>query len=495
MSKPVLTIAGCGTGALEALFGARTLLGRDLELCLIAPEREFHYRPLDPDSLFRPVRERSLRIADIASQAGAKLVADRTVVVDEQRRCVLTRAGDTVNFDYLLLAPGGRFKRALRQGDLWVRGGDPGFLDDIIIQLGAGKIHSVAVVVPRGARWSVPAYELALVVAWSTAHATGAQVTLLTSEEAPLAALGDAASAAVANELDAAGVKLVVGVEVADAPAATPGRATRADGLRLMRLPEDSADAAEALTGLPTDPARMRFGGSSRMAFDRVISLPTVVGPQIAGVAADTAGFVEVDETLRVRGSESVWAVGACLAATLEHSALAARQADVAIAAIASELAGTPPAETLPAGAAELTGILLTGRREQWLAENPAGTQEPSTRCLWWPPGRAVGTMLAQEIAARDNSLDTNLPAAPDGLVVQAPVTLDHAAVAVPAAIWSTEQDRLLEIRQRQMRSIGRREREAQEELRELESGLETLAARQEQAIRELRQHGYLRSR
>jgi hypothetical protein len=45
------------------------------------------------------------------------------------------------------------------------------------------------------------------------------------------------------------------------------------------------------------------------------------------------------------------------------------------------------------------------------------------------------------------------------------------------------------------MRSIGRREREAQEELRELESGLETLATRQEQAIRELRQHGYLCSR
>ena len=86
MRAPVLTIVGCGTGALEALIGARKLLRPDAELCLIAPEREFHYRPVDPDSLFRPVRERSLRIANVAAQAGARLVVDRADVVDEQRR-------------------------------------------------------------------------------------------------------------------------------------------------------------------------------------------------------------------------------------------------------------------------------------------------------------------------------------------------------------------------------------------------------------------------
>ncbi len=196
-----------------------------------------------------------------------------------------------------------------------------------------------------------------------------------------------------------------------------------------------------------------------------------------------------------MRGSERVWAVGACLAATLEHSALAARQADAAVAAIAAEMSGAPLVEPLQPGATELTGILLTGRREQWLAENPVGTREPSTRCLWWPPGRAVGTMLAQQIAAWDTSLESDLPSGPDGLVVRAPVTLDHAATAAPPAVWASDEDRRLEIRRRQTRSIARREREAQEQLRELENGLETLAARQEQAIRELRQHGYLRGR
>jgi len=492
MSVPLLTIAGSGTGALEALLGARKLLGAQVELCLIAPEREFHYRPIHPDSLFAPVRERSLRIAEIAKIAGARLVADRAAVVDQQRRSVLTRDGDSVGFDYLLLAPGGRSKRALRQGELWMRGGDPAFLDDIIVELGTGKIHRVAVVVPRGARWSVPAYELALVMAWSTANAARAKVTLITAEEQPLAALGDATSTAVARELDAAGVELLTAVESVDVPAPESGR--RAKAVELFLLPEDSDPAADPLIGQPTDPDHMRPSGGSRVAFDRMISLPTVVGPQIAGVATDAAGFIEVDETLRVCGSERVWAVGACLAATLEHSALAARQADAAIAAIAAEVSGTPSGEPLE-GATELTGILLTGRREQWLAENPVGTREPSTRCLWWPPGRAVGSMLAEQIAAWDTSLESKLPSGPEGLVVRAPIALDHGGAAAPTGVWTSDEDREREIRSRQGRAIARREREAEEELRELESGLETLAARQEQAIRELRQHGYLRER
>jgi sulfide:quinone oxidoreductase len=494
MSVPVLTIVGCGTGALEALIGARKLLRPDAELCLIAPEREFHYRPVDPDSLFRPVRERSLRIADVAAQAGARLVVDRADVVDEQRRIVLTRDGDTVNFEYLLLAAGGRFRRALRQGELWVRGGDPGFLDDMIAELGAGKIHRVAVVVPRGARWSLPAYELALVLAWSTAQAAGAHVTVITSEEEPLAALGAATSAAVVGELEAAGVEVLAGVEAVDAPADAAHAVGRINAVQLVLVAE-GADATDALSGQPTDPARVRLSGGSRVAFDRLISLPTVIGPSIAGVAADAGGFVEVDETLRVRGSERVWAVGACLAATLEHGALAARQADAAVAAIAAEISGTPLVEPLQPGATDLTGILLTGRREQWLAENPVGTREPSTRCLWWPPGRAVGTMLAEQIAARDTSLENDLPSSPDGLVVRAAITLDHAAPATPTVAWGSDEDRRRDIQRRQVLSIARREREAEEQLRELESGLETLAARQQQVIRELRQQGYLRGR
>ena len=505
MASPVVCVVGAGTTGLEALLVAREELGAKSELRLIAPEREFRYRPMSAGSLFRPAKERGLAIADVVAQAGATWVADRAEVVHEAERTVLTRDGDTVDFDFLLLATGTRSKRPLRQGYVWERGGDPGFLDRIIMEVVAGEVRSVAVAVPRGARWPLPAYELALVLAWM-ATGTDARVTLITAEERPLGALGPGATDAVARELDAAGVEAITGVEVSDDRSGNPESREPVD---LLLVPEEPADQADALTGKPThanhaaeaadvplgkptDSARVRLGAGSVAEFDRLISLPTAVGQFIAGVATDAAGFVEVDETLKVCGSERVWAAGGCIAAALEHSALAARQADAAIAAIATAITGA----TTPPVTPELTGMLLTGQRDQWLAENPVGTREPSTRCLWWPSGRAVGRMLAQRIAAWDPSVDQALPSPPRGLVIRAPVALGCSGrppVSAGAEVSAeVRAERLRDIENRQLMAVQRRKRAAEAELRVLDAELQTLAAHQQEVIRELQQHGYL---
>jgi sulfide:quinone oxidoreductase len=496
VASPVVCVVGGGTAGLEGLLLARRQLGSAADLCLIAPEREFRYRPMSPDSLFRPAKERGLAIVDIASEAGARRVADRAVLVDEVQRSVVTRDGDTVTFDFLLLAVGARPRRALRQGYLWVRGVDPVFLDQILGELAARTVRDVAVVVPRGARWPIPAYELALVLAWTVAG-TPAHITLITTEPEPLRALGAAAADAVAHELDVAGVELITGVEVIDA---VRHDGTRSDRANVNLVPEPPADAADALIGRPTGSARGQPYGDSTRAFDRLISLPTVDGPSIAGVATDAAGFIEVDTTLKVCGSERVWAAGACVAAGLEHSALAARQADAAIAAIAEQCAdGVAADPTIPSGAPELTGMLLTGQRDAWLAENPLGTREPSTRCLWWPPGRAVGQMLAQHIAAWDPSAEHALLRSRDGLLIRTPVALGCSleASVTPGAPVSDDvrRARIRDIENRQLMAVRRREREADAELRALSSRLDALAAHQQQVIRELQQHGYLRAR
>ena len=333
MARPVVCVVGAGTAGLEALLSAREELGPSAELRLIAPEREFRYRPKSA-SLFRPAGEGSLAIGDLVAEVGATWVKSSAEAVYQAERTVLTRDGDTVDFDYLLLAPGTRSKRALRQGYLWVRGGDPSFLDRIIQGLLAGEARSVAVAVPRGARWPLPAYELALVLSWSTAG-TGARITLITTEERPLGALGAAAADVVARELDAAGVEAIAGVEVAD------GR---------------SGDGADSVC--------VRLGPGSVAEFDRVIALPIAVGPFIGGVATDASGFVDVDETLRVCGSERVWAAGGCIAAALEHSALGARQADTAIAAIAAAISGAtaPVAPDLDRHALDRAARPMAGR-------------------------------------------------------------------------------------------------------------------------------------
>ena len=484
--QPVVCVVGAGTAALEGLMSARARLGPLVELRLVAPDREFRYRPMDPDSPFRPARERGLKIADVAKEVDARWIADRADIVDESERIVITREGDVVHFDYLLLAPGERSARALHQGQVWARGADPGFLDETIQAMASAEASSVAVVVPRGARWPLPAYELALVLAWSKV-ADSSSVTLLTAEERPLAAFGSQASGLVEHELAAAAVKVVVGVEVIDAPN-KDGRGSGAVGLEL--LAEEPGEAA--LLAKPTDPAQPRVNPDTpELEFDRLISLPTVAGPQIAGVPVDPLGLVGIDETLRVWESERIWAAGGCVSAALEHSALSARQADAAVEAMASVITGNAERHTAP----NLTGVILQEQRDRWLAENPIGIREPSTRCLWWPPGRAVGHMLAQRIAAWDPTVEAIPANLPEGLIVSLPVALGHQ-VSAPASIdTDTRKAQLREIESRQSMAVRRKEAEAEAELRTMSSDLRALAERQEATIKELRQHGYLRDR
>jgi sulfide:quinone oxidoreductase len=495
MARPVVCIVGAGTAGLEALLSVRETLGASVDLSLVAPDREFRYRPTHRDSLFRPARERGLKVADLVAETGATWIRDRAEVVRESERCLLTRDGDTVEFDYLLLAAGERSKRPLAQGYLWKRGGDPSFLDEIIRQIAAGKIASVAVAVPRGARWSVPAYEIALVLAWSAAG-TGAAITLITAEERPLDALGSAASDAVSEELKLAGVETITGVELADAPARSARPMTVAD---LIIVPERAEDEATALIGKPTDPARMQIGAGVAREFERLISLPVMLGPHVAGVARDRAGFVAVDESLKVCGSEVVWAAGGCIAGALEHSALSAQQADAAVAAITAVCRHAGAGSGISPDALEIAGVLLTGQREQWLAENPIGTSEPSTRCIWWPPGRAVGKRLAHRIAAWDPSVHERLPAHTSGLAIRAPLTLgcNGALAAEPSAVVTDAvlHARLHDLESRQLMAMQRLEREAAAEVRALSAGLQTLAADERHVIHMLREHGYLRER
>jgi sulfide:quinone oxidoreductase len=493
MARPVVCIVGASVAALEALLWAGEALGDRAELQLIAPENEFRYRPMNSGSLFRPAREHGLAIADLVAEAGASRVADRVDAVHQPERQLLTRDGDIYAFDYLLIALGARSKRAVSRGYVWERGHDPGFLDRTIAEVVAGQVRSVAVVVPRGARWPIPAYELALVLAW-TASGTGARIALVTPEEHPLAALGPEATEAVSRELDSAGVETISGVELLDEPRPEDQPIRPTD---LVLLPEEPDARAGSLTGRPTDPARLRLGEGSPVHYDRLISLPTVEGPFLAGVAEDADGFIEVDDGLKVCGSDRVWAAGGCVAAALEHSALGARQADSAIAAIVAAITGEPSTEPpAPTGAPELTGILLTGHRDQWRAENPPGTQEPSTRCLWWPPGRAVGRMLARRIAAWDPSLQQELPPHPSGLLIRVPVALGcNHTPSVTARDEVTNEVRVArqrDIENRQLLAVKRRERAANAQIRAMDTELHTLAEHQQEAIRELKQHGYL---
>jgi len=439
---PVLAVLGAGTAGLEALLSARQRLP-GAQLCLIAPELTFRYRPIDARAPLAPSAERALPIADLVAETGAAWVRDRAAAVHPTEREVVTRDGDTVGYDFLVVAAGARSRAAVPDGCVWERGHDPAYLDLTIEGILRGRIHHAAIVVPHGARWSIPAYELTLVLAWKAAG-TRARISLITAEPAPGAALGQAAADLIAAELADAGVQLRC-----------------SDTLRDSDRP------------------------------DRVISLPAMIGPSLAGLPTDANGFVDVDHALRVPGGGRVWAVGGCAAAALAHSALGARQADAAIAQIAAAVSGDdrdgPPA--MP----DVSGLLMTGQRERWLADNP-GSRGVSTRCLWWPPGRAVGHMLAGRIAAWDPSSLDRLPERPQGLVISAPVALGapHQPVESGEASEAVRTARARDVENRQLMAVRRREREANAELRELRDRLETFTLEEHEIVRDLEHHGYL---
>ena len=104
--------------------------------------------------------------------------------------------------------------------------------------------------------------------------------------------------------------------------------------------------------------------------------------------------------------------------------------------------------------------------------------------------------MLAQRIAAWDPSVHQALPEQTGGLPIRAPVALGCSGMPSVSAGAEVSAEvrtaRLRDIEMRQLMAIRRRELAADAELRALEAGLQTLAAHQQEVIRELQQHGYL---
>jgi sulfide:quinone oxidoreductase len=184
----------------------------------------------------------------------------------------------------------------------------------------------------------------------------------ITPEELPLRVFGRTASAAVAKAMEDAGVELMAASYV-----------DRADRGTLHVSP----------AGQVIDAGRM-------------VTVPRLAGPGIAGLPADEQGFIPVDEHGRVRGVDSVFAAGDGTTFPIKQGGVAAQQADAAALAIA-RTAGVaveaPPFDPV------LRAKVLTGARAEFLREalGPEGGEETSTaseHALWWPPTKVAAPYL-----------------------------------------------------------------------------------------------------
>ena len=151
---------------------------------------------------------------------------------------------------------------------------------------------------------------------------------------------------------------------------------------------------------------RVRLGaGGNELQVDRVVSLPRIDGPAIAGLPADAGGFLVTDSHGRVNGAPGVYAAGDITAFPIKQGGIACQLADAAAAQIAVDAGAAVEAAPF---APVLRGILLTERWARFLRRDAGGHgdhDDVAGRALWWPPTKIAGRELAGYLETIDEEL------------------------------------------------------------------------------------------
>jgi len=364
-----VVIAGGGVAALEAMLALRALAEDRVAVDLIAPDREFAYRPLTVGAPFGVGRSRSFDLSDLARQGGARHYRDAIKSVDVRGRRVTARCGAEFPYDALLVAVGAGSHEPLQDAVTFRGEGDVKAVRNLLAEMSEGRIRKLVFALASSLSWSLPLYELALMTArhLDRAGLRRVQLTLVTPEARPLAIFGEEASIAVERRLSEGGIAVRTGVSPIELR----------DG-RLMLLP----------------------GG--QLSADAVVTLAVPNGRAIPGLAPDAAGFLPTDRHGRVRGFQHVFAAGDITDFPLKQGGLAAQQADAAAQAIAAEAGSSvAPAPFHPV----LRGLLLTGEVPEYLratlGEGGSNGDGAGVEPLWWPPMKIAAKYLGPFLASQ----------------------------------------------------------------------------------------------
>jgi sulfide:quinone oxidoreductase len=359
-----VVVAGGGVAGLETLIALRGLVGHRVALTLVAPEDDFTVRALEVFERFGLGRAQRYALAELATDLDASFVRDAVARVERDDRVVHLQSGEELAYDVLVLAVGAFPYPAFAHGVCFEDTRDGTAFEEVVADLRAGLAARIAIVVPPGCAWTLPAYELALMVA---ALAEPRELTLVTPEHQPLSVFGAPAADLARSELEAAGVELLAGVHAT--------------------VPQ---------------PTLVQLAPGASLACDRVVHLPLLSGPNYPGVPCDETGFVLVDDAFRVRDAEDLYAVGDATAGAHKQGGLAAQQADVAAAHIARRAGAVrSPGPYRPV----LRGLLRTVHGPRYMRAEPPGgaiSAEVAEKCLWWPPSKVASHWLTPWLAARD---------------------------------------------------------------------------------------------
>ena len=385
-----VVIVGGGVAALEGALALAALAPDLVDVELVAPERDFTYRPMLVAEPFGHGSVRTFPLLRLTEAAGASFREAVVTGVDAEQRLVRTASSDAISYDELLLAPGAVPVTAV-PGALCFRGPtEAGALERVLNDAASGSVDRIVFAVPAGAAWALPLYELALLArSWLVDEgSSGVSIAVVTAEHAPLQLFGATASDAIAELLEARGIELFTD--------ATP---------------------------LAFDDGVLTAAPSREIETDVTVALPRLEGPRLHGVPHDPHGFIPTDDHGLVAGEVDVWAAGDATTFPLKQGGIAAQQADAAAESIAASAgAAIDPEPFRPV----LRGLLLTGMVPRFLRAEP-GTPSSAvdTEPLWWPPAKIVGRHLAPFLAehlglsellpdaARDSAIEVEIELTP----------------------------------------------------------------------------------
>jgi sulfide:quinone oxidoreductase len=364
-------VAGGGMAAIEAMLALRDIAGDLVSVTLVAPDGDFHYRPLSVAEPFALGRALTIPLATVARDVGAELRHGAITAVDADAHTARLESGETLTYDALLVAVGARRSAALPHAKTFRGQEDTESVHGLIQDIEGGYSRRIVFVVPGGVVWTLPIYELALMVA-ERAYAlslSGVELTIVTPEERPLGIFGPAASDDLERMLDEAGISVET--------------ATRAE--------------------IPAGGTVVLHPHGRVLEADRIVALPVTTPIPIEGLPRDRDGFIPVDSHGQVRGADGVYAAGDGTWFPVKQGGLACQQADAAAESIAARAgADVEPTPFRPV----LRGKLLTGARPLYMRTDISGTagdeSVSSAHTLWWPPGKVAGAYLAPYLVARE---------------------------------------------------------------------------------------------
>jgi sulfide:quinone oxidoreductase len=362
-----VVIAGGGVAALETVMALRDLVGDGVKITIVAAEPDFVYRPMTVAQPFGFGDALRIPLEQFADDFDTEFVLAAVLAVNPAERRIVGANGLVLPYGTLVVAVGARVVAAFADAITFGTSGSAEAMGNLIGDLKRRDVRRIAFVAPTLTGWTLPLYELAIMTARvaRSSGLGGAELYLVTPEADPLEIFGPAAGIDVSDRLERLGIEFIGGTY---------------------------ADVNAGLVAL--------HRGGRMLEVDRVVALPLLRGPQLAGVPGETDyGFIVVDVHGRVKGLQDVYAAGDATNFPIKQGGLATQQADAVAHHLASRLiVDLDPEPFRPV----LRGMLFTGGERFFQVGTgehaPAGS---TRRPLWWPPTKISGRYLTPYLAGR----------------------------------------------------------------------------------------------